>query len=83
VKVKRLTTPCALPLRRELRTSQANLKVHQWRRGRKRSDFHSAEYSGRKTRGAVARFIGIEGGVVSGVFNLEFDRLEASEWTTP
>jgi hypothetical protein len=66
-------------LRGELRTSQVNLKVHQRRRGRKRSDFRGAEYSGRKTRGAVARFVGIERGVVSRAFNLEFE----SEWTMP
>jgi hypothetical protein len=30
--------------------------------------------------GAVAELVGIEGGVVSGVFNLESSGVEASDW---
>jgi hypothetical protein len=30
--------------------------------------------------GPVARLVGIEGGVVSGVFNLESSGVEASDW---
>jgi len=30
--------------------------------------------------GAVARLVGIEGGVVSGVFNLESSGVEAPDW---
>ena len=33
-----------------------------------------------KGRGAVAELVGIEGGVVSGVINLESSGVEASDW---
>src|SRR6266536_2498455 len=33
-----------------------------------------------RRRGAVARLVGIEGGVVSGVINLESSGVEASDW---
>jgi hypothetical protein len=35
---------------------------------------------GDKTLGAVAELVGIEGGVVSGVFNLESSGVKASDW---
>ena len=35
---------------------------------------------GRLTDGAVAELVGIEGGVVSGVINLESSGVEASDW---
>jgi hypothetical protein len=34
----------------------------------------------RTSRGAVAGLVGIEGGVVSGVINLESSGVEASDW---
>jgi hypothetical protein len=34
----------------------------------------------RSPDGAVAELVGIEGGVVSGVFNLESSGVEASDW---
>jgi hypothetical protein len=34
----------------------------------------------RVAKGAVARLVGIEGGVVSGVINLESSGVEASDW---
>jgi hypothetical protein len=35
---------------------------------------------GPKSPGAVAELVGIEGGVVSGVINLESSGVEASDW---
>ena len=35
---------------------------------------------GPETEGAVAELVGIEGGVVSGVINLESSGVEASDW---
>jgi hypothetical protein len=37
-------------------------------------------YTVRTTAGAVAELVGNEGGVVSGVFNLESSGVEASDW---
>jgi hypothetical protein len=34
----------------------------------------------RSSEGAVAELVGIEGGVVSGVFNLESSSVEALDW---
>jgi hypothetical protein len=36
--------------------------------------------SGNPVPGGVAGLVGIEGGVVSGVFNLESSGVEASDW---
>ena len=35
---------------------------------------------GERKRGSVAGLVGIEGGVVSGVFNLESSGVEAPDW---
>jgi tryptophanyl-tRNA synthetase len=40
---------------------------------------HLGHYVG-SLKGAVARLVGIEGGVVSGVINLESSGVEASDW---
>ena len=39
-----------------------------------------AEIASSTAPGAVAELVGIEGGVVSGVFNLESSGVEASDW---
>ena len=41
---------------------------------------HSVSASGNPVPGGVAGLVGIEGGVVSGVFNLESSGVEASDW---
>ena len=41
-------------------------------------DFSGTQAPGRK--GPVAELVGIEGGVVSGVINLELTGVEASDW---
>jgi 8-oxo-dGTP pyrophosphatase MutT (NUDIX family) len=42
--------------------------------------FHGEIFLARAVPGAVAELVGIEGGVVSGVFNLESSGVEASDW---